>query len=55
MKHELTIVHRVCPVLSNTAYGYADKFSMVKACASSTYEALRFYLNFCVENARVNN
>lgn len=41
MKHELTIVHRVCPMLSNTAYGYTDKFSMVKACASSMYEALK--------------
>lgn len=41
MRYELTIAHRVCPGLSKTACGFADKFSMVNACAASMYEALK--------------
>ena len=37
---ELTIAHRVCPVLSRTAVGFSDKFEMVKSCAESLYVAL---------------
>ena len=40
MKHEITITHRVCPVLSKTACRYADKLEMVKACSASLYAAL---------------
>ena len=40
MKKELTIAHRVCPVLSSTACGYTDKFDMVKDCSASLYAAL---------------
>lgn len=40
MKPELTIAHRVCPALSGTAYGYASKLEMVKACSDSLYAAL---------------
>lgn len=37
---ELTIAHRVCPVLSRTAVGFSDKYEMVKSCAESLYVAL---------------
>ena len=40
MKYDLVIAHRVCPVLSGTAYGFVDKFLMVKSCAESLMTAL---------------
>ncbi|MDO4801656.1 MAG: hypothetical protein Q4A15_05785 [Prevotellaceae bacterium] len=40
MKYELTIAHRVCPILAKTAFGYSDKFSMVNATTESLKKAL---------------
>lgn len=41
MKHDLVIAHRVCPALSKTAYGFTDKFDMVRRCSASMMAALQ--------------
>lgn len=41
MKYDIVIAHRVCPALSKTAVGFADKRSMVEATTKSLKTALR--------------
>lgn len=41
MKYSLAIAHRVCPVLAKTAYGFTDKFEMVRATTASLAAAIK--------------
>ena len=41
MKYSLAIAHRVCPILAKTAYGFADKFEMVKVTTASLAAAIK--------------
>ena len=41
MKYTLAVAHRVCPVLAKTAYGFTDKFEMVKSTTASLAAAIK--------------